>query len=143
MGLLSMTVVGPATHSESAALWLEVPSRARLGETVLLKLRVKNISDQPLPFGGFGRPDRAVYDFIITQPDGKEVWRLWRPATAKPAALMREPLKPSEEREYTAEWNQLDNHENAVPPGTYLVYGILDTEGPDLKTDAKELVLLP
>lgn len=108
-----------------------------------LKLKVKNISDQPVTLG-LGRPE---YDFIVTKLDGTEVWR-WLHGAVLQMILMLKILNPGEELEFAAEWKQLDNDGNTVPPGTYLARGILrggilDTEGPDLKTEPKELVILP
>lgn len=125
------------------ALWLETPLEVPAGETVLLKLRIRNISARLVTLN-LGRP---AQDFIITKLDGTEVWR-WLHGKIIQMILMLKSLNSGEELEFEAEWKQVDNNGNTVPPGTYLARGILrggvlDTEGPDLKTEPKELVILP
>ena len=40
-------------------------------------------------------------------------------------------LEPGEELEFIGEWEQVDNRGEPVPPGTYLVRGVLDMEPPE------------
>lgn len=124
--------------SQSLALWLEIPSEVHSGDTVPLKLRVKNISEQPVTLH-HGRP---AYDFIVTRPDGKGVWR-W--ATAIEDILILTILNPGEELEFAAEWNQLDTHGNSASPGTYFVQGVLMASEPVREPRAKpeRLIILP
>lgn len=130
---------GSGPGSQSLALWLEVPSEVRTGETVPLKLAVKNISEHPVTIH-HGRP---AYDFIVTRSSGKGVWR-W--ATAIEDILILTTLNPGEELEFAAEWDQRDFYGNRVPVGTYFVQGILmASEEPvrEPRTKPERLIILP
>ena len=49
-------------------------------------------------------------------------------------------LEPGEELEFVGEWEQVNNRGEPVPPGAYLVRGVLDLEPPEtLVTEAHEL----
>ena len=100
---------------------LEVLSEAPYGETVQMKLTLRNVSDEPLSFFLGGRP---AYDFVVTKPDGGEVWH-WMCAKITLAALFKETLDPGEELEFTGEWEQTDNRGEPVSAGIYLVRGVL------------------
>lgn len=53
-------------------------------------------------------------------------------------------LKPGEELEFGAEWDQLDNDGDPIPGGTYFVRGVLNTEPPQkLETEPKRLIISP
>ena len=115
---------------------LEMVSQAPYGETVRMKMTVRNVSDGPVRFYTGGRPP---HDFVIMTPDGEPVWR-WACAKIRQLPLDSEILEPGEMLEFTGEWEQVGNRGEPVPPGTYLVQGILNL-GPreKLVTSAHEL----
>lgn len=108
------------------------------GETVQLKLVLRNVSDEPVSFGLAGRPPN---DFVVTTPDGEQVWH-WLCAKIVQLPIDLATLAPGEVLEFTGEWEQVDNRGEPVPHGTYLVYGTLYLEPPDrIVTEARELVI--
>ena len=115
---------------------LEAMSDASYGETVQMKLTLRNASDEPVSFYLGGRPP---HDFVITTPDGEQVWH-WTCAKIILLPLDGVTLEPSEALEFTGEWEQVDNRGEPVPPGAYLVHGILELEPPEkLVTPPHEL----
>ncbi len=124
---------------QSLRFRMEVKSEAGFGETVPLKLTVQNISDRPVELYLGGRPP---YDFVVTGLDDAEVWH-WLCGKIILTILDFKTLEPGEELEFTAEWEQVDNRGNPVPPGTYLLRGVLNMEPPEkLVTPAQALEVL-
>jgi len=143
-GLLFVVLIGfvgcKEQRPQSLALWLEMKSEVRAGETVPLKLKVKNKSDSTvtLALGG-----NLPYDFVVTDSGGKEVW-WWLEGKVIEAFLAHRPLNPGEELEFVGEWNQLDRYGKRVLTGIYFVRGLLVTEPPQkLETEPKRLIILP
>lgn len=133
-------VEGEGSAGQPVVLELEAPAEVRVGETVPLKLLVTNASDRTVDLGLSGRP---AYDFVVTLPDGTEVWR-WLHEQAILEILAIVPLKPAEQREFSAEWTQRDNAGAAVPPGTYWIQSVLHTDWPQkLETEPKPLTIAP
>ena len=102
---------------------LEVVSQADHGETVLMKLTIKNSSDQPVQFYS-GRPP---HDFVVATVNDQEVWH-WRCGRTFPAILVEISLEPGEELVLAGEWEQMSNWGEPVPAGTYLIRGMLIME---------------
>ena len=105
---------------------LEAVSQSPYGDTVSLKLKLRNTSDEPVQFFTGGRPP---HDFVVTTANGEEVWN-WRRAKIILLPLDRRTLQPGAEPEFTGEWEQVDNRGEPVPPGTYLIRGVLKMEAP-------------
>lgn len=120
----------------SLQVWVEVPSEISAGESVSFTLKAKNIGDGPVTLE-HGRG----HDFVVTWPDETKVWS-WQCAKVIILVLEITTLAPGEEFIYEGKWTQVDNQGEAVAPGDYLVYGILDTL-PDLATEPHELVIQP
>ena len=106
---------------------LEVMEQASYGETVRMKLTLRNDSDNPVSFSLGGRPP---YDFVVSTPDGEQVWH-WKCGKITNLPLDSESLEPGEELEFVGEWEQVDNRGEPVPPGTYLVRAVLNLESPE------------
>ena len=118
---------------------LDVVPQASYGETVRMKLTLRNVSDEQVSFSLGGRPPHA---FVVTTPDGELVWH-WKCAKITLSVLDGETLEPGEALELIGEWEQVDNREEPVPPGTYLVRGVLNLESPEkLVTPPHELEVL-
>lgn len=107
--------IGPGL---SLRLTLEVPKEAQAAESVPLKLKIENASNRILKLAvGY-----APHDFIVTTPDGTEVWR-WAYGEVFPAIALSLTLQPGEVKEHSETWDQLDNEGYPVRPGTYFVRG--------------------
>ncbi len=115
---------------------LEVDGRIPYGETVQLKLTLRNVSDKPVDFLTGGRPP---HDFVISTPEGEQVWH-WKCGKVVEQPLDSQTIEPGEVMEFTGVWEQVDNRGEPVPPGAYLVRGVLDM-GPSerLVTEAHEV----
>ena len=118
---------------------LEVEDQVSYGETVQMKLTLRNVSEEPVSFFTGGRPP---HDFVVSTPDGEQVWH-WKCAKFILLPLDIKTLEPGEDVEFTGEWEQVDNRGEPVPAGTYLVRGVLDMDYPEkLVTVAYELEIL-
>ena len=118
---------------------LELVPQAPYGETVEMKLTLRNVGDGPVSFLLGGLP---AYDFVVSTPDGELVWH-WMCAKITLLSLDPETLEPGEELEFVGKWEQIDNRGEPVPPGTYLVRGVLNLDPPEkLVTEAHELEVL-
>jgi hypothetical protein len=100
-------------------LTLEVPKEALASESVPLKLKIENTSGKVLNL----EVGYAPHDFIVTTPDGAEVWR-WSYGKAFPLVTRPLILQPNEVKEFSETWDQLDKEGYPVLAGTYNVYGI-------------------
>ena len=117
---------------------LEVVSQADYGETVSMKLTLKNSSDQPVQFYT-GRPP---HDFVVATVSDQEVWH-WRCGKDFPAVMEEINLEPGEELVLVGEWEQMTNWGEPVPAGTYLIRGMLVMEPAGmLATPSQELKVL-
>ena len=87
---------------------LEVVSQASYGETVRIKLTLRNITGEPAKVALGGKP---AYDFVVTTTDGEGVWKwkcggiTWTYSIVKPGA--------GEGLEFIGEWEQVDNRGRA------------------------------
>ena len=117
---------------------LEVVSQADQGDTVPLRLTLKNSSDAPAQFytGPYFHP------FVVATVNGQEVW-YWRCGKAFPAIVMERNLEPGEELVLVGEWERMDYWGEPVPAGTYLIRGMLVFEPAGiLATPPQELEVL-
>ena len=106
---------------------LDVVSQAPYGETVQMKLILRNVSDGTVSFVLGGRPP---YDFVVSTADGEQVWN-WKCGQIIEEPLDGKTLEPGEELEFVGEWEQVDNRGEPVPPGVYLVRGGLNLDPPN------------
>ena len=115
---------------------LEVVSQAPYGETVQMNLTLRNVSDGPVNLVLGGRPP---FDFVVSTAGGEQVWH-WKCAKITLPPLDGKTLEPGEELEFVGEWEQVDNRGEPVPPGVYLVRGVLSLDPPEkLATEGHEL----
>ena len=115
---------------------LEAPSQVAYGKTVHMKLTLRNISDEPVqvPMGGI-----PAHDFVVATADGENIWR-WQCGQIILQPLVGKTLEPGEELELVGQWEQVDNRGEPVPPGAYLIRGVLEMEPPErLVTPSHEL----
>ena len=118
---------------------LELVPQAPYGETVEMKLRLRNVGDGPVSFYLGGSP---AYDFEVTTADGQQVWH-WNCGKIIEEPLDSKTLEPGEELEFVGEWEQIDNRGGPVPSGVYSVRAVLNLDPPEkLVTEARELEVL-
>jgi hypothetical protein len=144
--LLTMTLSGFDGRSYQSGkpgrqqnpLTLEAPDEVEAGQTVNLKLIWRNLTDKPVKLTLGGRP---AYDFALTSHDGKEIWR-WLAGQVVQDILEIKTVDPGQKLEFILEWRPVDQSGAALPPGRYLVHGILNLEPPAaLKTEPKPLII--
>ena len=131
--------IAQETFLDGVTFSVEVASQAPYGETVSLKLVLRNVSNETVRFYRGGRPS---HDFVVSAPNGDEVWHWWC-AKYRELPLGREVLGPGEALELYGEWEQVDNRGKPVPAGDYLVRGVLFMETPEqLVTSPHKLEVL-
>jgi hypothetical protein len=128
-----------APESQGPVLTLEAPTRVSFGQSVVLKLKVKNTGQKALDLYLSGRP---AYDFVVMGADGTEIWE-WLHGQPVQLILEIKKLHPGQELEFRAEWNQHDNTGRPVAAGTYLLKGILNLELQKLETEPRTLEISP
>ena len=117
--------VGEASEDSflrSFAYSLDVVSQVPYGGTVRMKLTLQNVTNEQVKVALGGKP---AYDFVLTTSDGEGVWN-WKCGRITLDVLGSETLEPGEKLEFIGEWEQVDNRGEPVPPGTYLVRGVLN-----------------
>ncbi len=118
---------------------LDVPASVKLGDRVPLTLKARNTTPAPCSLYLGGRPP---HDFVVRR-GGSLVWN-WRHGRPVQLVLEVRRLGPKEEAVFEGEWDQVDNSGRRVPPGTYLVRGVLHLEPPQvLRTPPRRLVIVP
>ena len=131
--------IAQETFLDGVTFSVEAASQAPYGETVSLKLVLRNVSNETVRFYRGGRPS---HDFVVSAPNGDEVWHWWC-AKYRELPLGREVLGPGEALELYGEWEQVDNRGKPVPAGDYLVRGVLFMETPEqLVTSPHKLEVL-
>ncbi|MGH7569097.1 MAG: BsuPI-related putative proteinase inhibitor [Gemmatimonadales bacterium] len=129
-------------NSGPITLSVTFPSPARAGDTVPVTLDLTNTASASVRFVHGGFSDRIYFDVIVTQRDGSVVWSRLHRQTLLAAAHSRV-LAPGETIELAAEWALRDNAGTPVAAGEYRVRGVLFGIDPDLRSEAKPLVILP
>ena len=122
-------------------LELAVPAEFPAGHPVPIVLRVTNTAEAVRDLALQGRP--VAYDVIVTQRDETIVWRRLEGKVIQSILQLRT-LGPGESLEFRHSWNQRSNSGEQVPPGEYLVTGVLPTDPPaEVRTQAVALRILP
>ena len=125
----------------SVTLDIIAPATVRVGQPVPITLRLTNSSQKPATIYLQGRP--TAFDVTVTRPDGTPVWRRLDGVVVSAILQVRE-LKPGEVIELSEAWAQLNSSGQPVPPGDYLVTGVLPTDPPaELRTVPVPLRILP
>jgi hypothetical protein len=134
--VLSVTLI-----LQHVTLELILPDTVRVGRAVPIILRLTNTSRRPATLYSQGRP--TAFDIVITRSDGTPVWRRLEQATISAVLQVRE-LTPGQSIEFDDNWPQLTSAGEPVPPGEYLVTGILPTDPPaELRSRTARLRILP
>jgi len=96
---------------------------------VPLVFTVTNTSGAPVTLELLGRTPTA--DFRVSDSEGRTIWSRLRGQTLL-GALRLYPLHAGKSLSFRQTWNQCTDSESPVPPGDYLVRGVLltgDREG--------------
>ena len=135
-----LTEVVDEAFRGAVAFSVETASQVSYGETLPLKLTLRNQGNETLHFYRGGRPS---HDFVVSSSGDTEVWH-WLCAKFIALPLDRETLEPGESLELSGEWEQVDNRGNPVPAGEYLVRSVLFLEPPErLVTAPLRVEVLP
>ena len=113
------------------ALELRIPAEASVGSTVPIILRIENVGDRPIDLYLRGRT--IAFDIVVRRQDGEVVWRRLEHEVI-PAILRLETLAPRQVVELPADWHLTTSAGPRVSPGSYLVEGLVLTDGPALRT---------
>lgn len=91
------------------------------GTPVTFTLRLINRGKTPVKLTF---PTSQLYDIVLFNSEGKEVWR-WSDGRAFLMVITERELPPGKELTWTERWDQKDNRGNAVPKGLYRVRYLL------------------
>ncbi|HXF96323.1 MAG TPA: BsuPI-related putative proteinase inhibitor [Gemmatimonadales bacterium] len=120
---------------------LHAPGRVRAGEPIPITLRLTNTGSSPIELHLMGRA--IAFDITVARDDGTVVWRRLASAAVQGILQIRR-LAPGETLELTDVWHQRDEAGRPVPPGLYLLQGVLPTDEPQpLRTAAVRLRVTP
>lgn len=123
----SCAVREPRADARAVSEWLQVtltaPASVDSAGTVPLKMTVKNASQAPLSFRYGATP---FTDFVVETAQGTHIWRQECPWYGFEGAPVT--YAPGEEHSFTAEWELVDDLGKPVPPGTYLIHGLLSVD---------------
>jgi hypothetical protein len=126
----SLQEAGARPSPEALSARIEV--REQTARAILLELRVRNDSGHRLTLALGGRP---AYNVLVKRPDGTLVWE-WQRGQIVQQILEYRSLDPGEELRFEVTWKLVDARGRRVPPGEYLVRGVLNLEPPEtLVTD--------
>ena len=113
------------------ALELLVPAEARVGSTVPITLRVENVGDHAVDLYLRGRT--IAFDVVVRRPDGEVVWRRLEHEII-PAILRLETLASRQVLELHTDWSLETSAGSPLTPGSYVLEGLLLTDGAELRT---------
>ncbi len=128
----------------TAALALQSPTALRVelranravyarGAPVKLTLAITNVGPDPVSLTA---PSSQLYDFTVLK-GGAEVWR-WSAGHLFAAVLTPLEIPAGQSREFSESWDQRGHDGQPVPPGDFLVVGIL-IGGPQLGLSPQQL----
>ena len=124
---------------EAIAYWVEAQPKAQYGETVDLKLIIRNRMSEPAQiYGGTNS-----FGFVVSHEGGENVW-FWECGKIYTLELQSQRVSPGQPLEFTGRWEQIDIKGNPVPPGVYQVRGTFGMDHPErLVTDPIRIEILP
>jgi Intracellular proteinase inhibitor len=128
------------------ALTLNVGSARNPGESIPLELVLSNPGNQPVIVLLTGRQDSGLigtFNFFVKNSGDTEVWN-WLHDKTWILPLSQVTIDPGQKMTFKGGWEQRDNQEQPVQPGTYDVYGTLRGETDEradfeLMTEPQEL----
>lgn len=134
----------PVLATPPLRLTLQAPAQVRPEGVVLMRLAARNAGSVPLTLE-MG-DSASSFDFVVTGPDGRELWSRMHSVQAIPLVLEERELPPGREIVFTEEWDLRDNRGRPIPPGRYTLHALLDADTMPyrmLKTPPQTLVVTP
>ncbi len=131
LAVAAAAVAGPSARvqRQSVELVLSVDKEQyAAGEPVQMELLVRNLGPAAATFQF---SDSQRYDFLVSQEDGRLVWR-WSHDKLFAQVLGALTLAPGEERAFRERWDQRDEQGRPVPAGRYWVEGLFPPQRPVL-----------
>ena len=124
---------------DTFAYSVEAQTQARYGETVDLKLVIRNRTSEPARiYGGTNS-----FGYVASNEKGENIW-YWECGRVYTAELQSQMVSPDKPLEYTGHWEQIDIKGNPVPPGIYKITGTFGMDYPErLVTGPITLEILP
>ena len=118
---------------------VEAQSQARYGETVNLKLIIRNRTSEPAHiYGGTNS-----FGFVVSNQEGESIW-YWECGRVYTMELQSQWVSPDKPLEFTGHWEQIDIKGHPVPPGIYKITGTFRMDYPErLVTDPVTIEILP
>ena len=104
-------------------------------ETITLQLRVENTGDRAATLNF---ASGQAYDFTITNSANNEVWT-WSEDKSFTQATGSTSFAAGEVRLYSADWDQEDDNDVAVPTGSYRAQGVVTASNLDEATANSEV----
>jgi hypothetical protein len=112
--------------ADTLRVTLQVPARARTGDSVSIGIKVQNVTDRRLNLSLQGR--EIAFDIVITTAAGARVWRRLENRTVQ-SILQLKSLAPGEAFELRDVWR-------AAAPGNYLVTASIPTDAAPITSAA-------
>ena len=135
---LTVEKVGP-NFKDIFAYSVEAQAQAQYGETVDLKLIIRNQTLAPAQISG----GTNSFGFVVSDKKGENVWH-WQCGQVYTLELQSQWVSPDKPLEFTGHWEQIDIKGYPVPPGVYYIRGALDMDSPErLVTDPITIEILP
>ena len=127
------------SFKDTFAYSVEAQPQAQYGETVDLKLIIRNQTSEPAHiYGGYNS-----LHFVISNESEENVWH-WQCGKINTMELRAQSASPDKPLEFTGNWEQIDIKGYPVPPGIYHIRGALDMDYPEtLVTDPITIEILP
>ena len=134
-----LTEKAGSTLRKTFAYSVEAHAQARYGETVDLKLIIRNQTSAPAHiYGGTNS-----FGFVVSNKRGKNVW-YWECGRLYTMQLHSQWVSPDKPLEFTGHWEQIDIKGHPVPPGIYKITGTFSMDYPErLVTDPITIEILP
>lgn len=119
------------TFKETFAYSVGAQPQVQYGETVPLKLVIRNRTSEPAHIYGGANS----FGFVVSNKKGENVW-YWECGQVYTMQLYSQWVSPSMPLEFTGHWEQIDTMGYPVPPGVYEVIGTFGMDYPErLVTD--------
>ena len=127
------------SFKDTFAYSVEAQPQAQYGETVDLKLTIRNQTSEPAHiYGGTNS-----FGFLVSNKKGENVW-YWECGQLHTMELQSRWVSPDKPLEFTGHWEQIDIKGHPVPPGIYKITGTLGMDHPErLVTHPSKIEILP
>ena len=124
---------------DTFAYSVEAQAQARYGETVDLKLVIRNQTSEPAHiYGGTNS-----FGFVVSNEKGENLW-YWECGKVYTMELQSQWVSPDKPLEFAGHWEQIDMKGYPISPGIYQIRGTFGMDYPErLVTDPITIEILP